>query len=137
MNTNDGRGKIKHIERAQQINNFEQLRYGNITPTDIDGLIEYKNKAYVIFEIKYQEARAPYGQKLAMERFVDDVTSNRKQAVAFICEHQVHNTNNSVNAAECMVRELYMKPYGCWKPMKKPMNLKEAIDIFILFVDKP
>jgi len=40
------RGKIEHRDRARQIRDFSNLRYGNITPTDIDGLIEYQNKCF-------------------------------------------------------------------------------------------
>ena len=38
------RGVILNPARMQQIVSFEGMKYGTITPTDIDGFIEYKNK---------------------------------------------------------------------------------------------
>jgi len=48
------RGVIKYRGRARQIIDFRGLTYGNITPTDIDGLIEYKDKCILLIEIKHQ-----------------------------------------------------------------------------------
>jgi hypothetical protein len=44
---------IQNVGRKQQINDFSELRFGNITPTDMDGCIECKDKAYIFIEIKY------------------------------------------------------------------------------------
>ena len=49
------RGAIMHAERAKQLNDFNGLQYGNITPTDIDGVIDYKDRAMVFLEIKFFE----------------------------------------------------------------------------------
>ena len=44
MDSNSLRGATTYKERAKQGRDFTGLRYGNITPTDIDGLIEYHGK---------------------------------------------------------------------------------------------
>ena len=46
--TNENRGYFQHPERAKQNICFEGIKYGNITPTDIDGCIDYKNKATIL-----------------------------------------------------------------------------------------
>lgn len=69
----DTRGEILYRERARQINNFAGLRFGKITPTDIDGLIEFQDKAYIFIETKTEGAPFPYGQRLALERLCDDL----------------------------------------------------------------
>ena len=72
------RGVINNIQRAQQINDFSNLLYGKITPTDIDGMIEYRGKLYIFFEIKYKDKDMPFGQRLALERLVKDLTYANK-----------------------------------------------------------
>lgn len=38
---------------------------GGMYPTDIDGVIEYKDSKYIIFEVKYGDSEIPIGQRLA------------------------------------------------------------------------
>ena len=38
---------------------FTGLRWGKITPTDIDGFVEIRDKAYVFIEVKYSNTFAP------------------------------------------------------------------------------
>jgi beta-xylosidase len=125
------RGKILHPDRKQQINDFSGLRYENITPTDIDGLIEYKDKAYVFLEIKYGDAKLPYGQRLAIERLIKDVSKTGKSAIAIVAQHDVFNTKDSVPVAECEVREVYLFTQKQWRKTKKIVNVKQCIDGFI------
>lgn len=125
------RGAIEHTARAQQINDFSGLLFGKITPTDIDGLIEYKDKAYVFIEVKYNGKDLPYGQRLAIKRLVDDTSAQGKQAIALIVNHEVGDTNRPVPVAECIVRELYHGKEKLWRPPKIPMTTREIIDGFL------
>lgn len=129
------RGVIKHVARAQQINNFRDLVYGKITPTDIDGLIEYRDKAYVIIEVKYGNKDVPYGQKLAIKRMVDDLSSG-KACVAIICEHEVHDTDKHVDVSNCKVREVYFGSEKKWRKPNLGITTKQAIDRFINAVNE-
>lgn len=103
---------------------------GYIHPTDIDGIIEYKDSEYIIFEIKFGSADVPYGQKLAIERMVNDFRRVGKQAVAFICEHTVRDIETPVVAAWCKVREIYSGEEGSWKTPIKEVTLRDAVDSF-------
>lgn len=125
------RGDIFNRGRAQQQNKFSGLRYGNITPTDIDGLIEYHNRAYIFIEVKYLDACLPFGQKLALERLVKDLGKAGKPAIAIVAEHNIHNVDEDVPAAECRVREFYLCSYREWRPPKRSVKVKELIDSFI------
>ena len=133
---NDNRGVIKHIARAQQINSFKNIRYGNITPTDLDGAIEYHDKCWVFFELKYNNAPISYGQKLALERLVNDTAKNNKKSIAIIADHYVNDTNKEVDAADCVVREVYLSNEKKWRGVVRKMSLKECVDVFIDWVDK-
>ena len=133
---NDNRGVIKHIARAQQINSFKNIRYGNITPTDLDGAIEYHDKCWVFFELKYNNVPISYGQKLALERLVNDTAKNNKKSIAIIADHYVNDTNKEVDAADCVVREIYLSNEKKWRGVVRKMSLKECVDVFIDWVDK-
>lgn len=127
------RGEIRNIERKQQINSFKNIRYGNITPTDIDGLIEYQDKAYVIFEIKYGNAELPKGQRKAIQRLVTDAGKANKKALAIIAEHHVDDTRQPVDVSQCDVREVFLssEKERKWRKPNHSMKLKECIDLFI------
>lgn len=124
------RGKIQHVARAQQINNFENMRFGKITPTDIDGAIEYKDKAYMFIEIKYREKDLPFGQRLALERLVKD-TSTNKTSIAIVCEHYVSDTQEQIDVADCIVREIFLSTEKRWRPPNRIIKVKDLLDLFI------
>lgn len=124
---------VQYPERLGQIVSFDGLQYGSITPTDIDGLIEYKNKAYAFIELKYKDAEMPYGQQLALERMVDDFTRVGKVATVFLCEHYVTDTNEEIIASESIVRSCYYR--GNWVDDGE-RTLKERLDSFIAYAER-
>ena len=129
------RGVIQNVKRAQQINDFHGVRFGNITPTDIDGLIEYHNKAWIIFEIKYKDAQLPYGQRLALERMVKDFTTAGKKAMALVVEHFIDDTSEQVDAAECFVREVFHSDNLTWQPPKYKIKLAAMTAAFFNYIE--
>lgn len=130
------RGEIVNVARAQQINDFSGLIYGKITPTDIDGMIEYKNKGYVFFEVKYKDKDLPFGQRLALERLVNDVSTKDKKSIALIIEHYISDTNEGVPIAECYVREIYYCGEKKWRKPKYKNTSKQLINTFTNYLDK-
>lgn len=121
-----------HRDRARQIVDFSGMLFNyKITPTDIDGLIEYRNKCFVFFEIKYKNdegvAPLPFGQGLALKRIVDSLN---KPAVLLIASHCVFDYSVDIDAAKCIVERYYWM--GEWyKPRSKTLTLKTACDNFI------
>lgn len=132
--TDDNRGAIQFRDRRKQIIDCRGLRYGNITPTDCDGLIEYHGKAYILFELKKRGTEVPKGQLLALVRAVDDWRRARKPALLIIAEHDVENPAEDIDAAKCNVRSYYGG--GVWKHPNAPITLKDTIDSFISRVDR-
>jgi len=108
------RGQIEHRERAKQLIDFGGLRFGKITPTDIDGMIEYKGKAFVYYELKYLNAPVPFGQKIAFEQSVKSHIEAGQQAIVMIVEHEVHDCDEDIMANDCLVREFYQNPKEGW-----------------------
>lgn len=108
----NNRGKIIHRERASQLRDYRGLRFGNITPTDIDGFIEYHNKAYVLYELKLENAEVPYGQRLALERLTNDLEKVGKPTLCIIASHDVHDCSKDIDVANASVIEYRLK--GKW-----------------------
>ncbi len=123
------RGIINHRDRARQINDFSGLLFGSITPTNIDGLIEYQNKGYIIIETKYKDAPLPYGQRLALERLTDDLNKAHKPTVCIVCVHREEQTDVDVDVAEAIVSEYRWKRR--WNIPRKIYTVREFIELFI------
>lgn len=122
------RGKIRHREHATVINDFSGLRLKNITPTDIDGFIEYQNKAMIFFELKYMSAPLPFGQRLALERLVD-ISAENRPSILFIAEYSELNAHGDVDSSMCVVREYRYKKK--WTKPKRDYTLSVAIHKFL------
>ena len=128
------KSKILNPSRMKQLIDFAGLELdGGIYPTDIDGLIEYHNSEYILIEVKHNKARLPIGQRIAMQRMVDDFTKAGKQAVAIVCEHNIDDTKQAVILSMCRVRELYYGAEHRWRPPDKRITVREAIDNFLRF----
>lgn len=127
--------KIRNPYRMRQLIDFTGLELGGgIYPTDIDGLIEYHDKEYILIEVKYGKTKVPFGQKLAMERMVDDFTKIGKPSVAIVCEHNEKDAKKHVIAANCRVREIYYGGEKQWRKTDTKMTVREFIDGFQLFL---
>ena len=59
--------KSRYLKHAVS---FKNLSLG---ATDLDGLIEYHQLCYVLFELKYGDAIPPEGQRIALVRMCDDL----------------------------------------------------------------
>jgi len=127
------RGNIKNKGRAQQINSFSGLiRRRNISPTDIDGLIDYNGKAFIILEGKYGDAELPKGQRMALENLANAMLDGSKKVVVIIFRHNIHNVNEEINVSTQPVTEIYFKRK--WFPISSKSTL-QVIEIFEKYCD--
>jgi len=127
------RGNIKHKARAQQINSFSGLlRRRNITPTDIDGLIDYNGKAFIILEGKYGDAEIPKGQRMALEHLANAMVDGNKQVTVIVFRHNINDVNEDVKVSEQSVTEVYFKRKWFTITTK---NVLEVIDKFEKYCD--
>ena len=126
--TNENRGKIHRRARGQQIIDFSKIRYGNVTPTDIDGFIEKSNEAFVFYELKYADNEMPYGQETALRRLVDLARAAGKKSVLFLCRHDVSNPEDDIDASKAIVDRIYFNSE--WH-RGNGHTLKEASDSFM------
>lgn len=128
----ENESRFHNREIAKQLIDFSGLKIdGYIYPTDIDGIIEYKDSLYIIFEIKFKNSLVPTGQKIALERMVKDFKKAGKEAIVFVCNHYTVNIDKDVKAELCPVREFYYSGFLDWKPIvNKTLCLGNAIKIF-------
>ena len=87
----------------------------------------------IFLEYKYKDAEVPLGQRIALTRNADNNQKSGKKSVVMICEHEVDNCWQDINAGEAVIREFYYD--GEWYRDGKS-TVKQKIDSFINFVDK-
>ncbi len=119
------RGVIRNRKYAQQIRDFSKLRFGKITPTDIDAFLDFQDKVFIFIESKYKDSQLPYGQRLALERLADSTWKSGKHTLLIIASHV---KDGDIEYSSCMVRELR------WQGKKyfpKNKTAKQVIDSFI------
>lgn len=119
------RGRIRNPERAAQLRDFSALRYGNITPTDVDGLLEFSDKLYVFLEFKLGGAPMDYGQRLCFERVCDALATAEKIFVAIVAEHDTP-IGQQIDCAQAKVRSYYQD--GQWNAMYGDLTVIDMID---------
>lgn len=124
-------GTIRNPSKARQLNIFSGLSSAGIDATDIDGLIEYRNLGYVIYEVKHKGVDVPLGQRLALERMVNDFAAVNKRAIAMVVEHNIDDPNIPISVKDCSVRVLYCSDEKRWRPPKKYMTAGMLTDIFL------
>lgn len=120
------RGVIRNREYANQVKDYSGLLYGKITPTDLDGIIDFGDKAYVIIELKHINAVLPEGQRLAIARLTDIIWKSGRHALALIA---IHNTPNDIDVAYCKVIEY--RYHGEWTEQIEHKTVRGAIDGFL------
>jgi len=128
---------IQSRQRAKQLVSFEGMELGaRIWPTDFDAVIEWKDKAWLLFEVKHGGKDVPTGQRLALERFVQDVWRGGKNVVAAIVEHAVDDPSQDVLLAGCVVRGVYVGGEFCWRATRRRMTASELMDAYIAYMER-
>jgi hypothetical protein len=126
MDENDKRGLITNRERASQQKDYSGLRWSKITPSDIDGAVEFSDRLFVFLEYKHAGAPMQYGQRLCAERIVKAIAETGRHALFVVADHY-SKPDEDIDGAGSIVRQVYYD--GKWSDMKKT-TVREAIDSF-------
>ena len=81
------RGKIRNPNSIARLRDFSGLRWGVITPTDIDAFMDFGGKVFVFIEAKHHKGTMPKGQRLAYERLSSACSSGSVHSIVFVIEH--------------------------------------------------
>lgn len=137
------RGVIHNKTRAKQLNSFKDLlRMRNITPTDIDGLIDYNGRAFIYLEGKFGKDKAlDMGQRLALEHVVDSHWRANNPSMVLLFWHDIP-AECEVPVGFMFVKGIYtIKQIACltgrrhgmthwYFPQSETIKVKEAIEYF-------
>lgn len=119
------RGKI-HSPDYVVVRDYSGLRYGKITPTDIDGFIDFGNHTFVFLELKYTDVELKTGQRLALERLSDACVSSGKRAIVLIANY---SSIDDTDVAKLPVVQLYH--HKQWREPRNEITVRQAIDKFL------
>lgn len=123
------RGQIVNRRRAQQIRDFSGLIYKDkITPTDIDGFLDFGDKAFVFFELKCVGIPLTYGQRLALERLNNSALKAGRRVLTLIAEHGT-SADEDIDVANCIVTESIQS--NGWKQATQGLTVRKAVNIFL------
>lgn len=122
------RGEIKNKEFARQIRDFSELIFENVTPTDIDGLIEFNNCIYILMETKYLKDELPQGQERALINLVDTIFEASKKGLLIIA---IHNKQPKEDIPFHACRVTRYRSRKSWYSPKKKMTIKNIIDSYL------
>lgn len=130
------KNNIYHLERLSQPIEFKGMDIGpKMFPSDIDACIEYKDKAYIIYELKYNGKQMSKGQQIMLERITRDL-GRLKPTLTLLVGHDVQDPRIPVNLAQTYVRAMYSSSECKWrhtKPMHK--NTKEVTLEFLRYIE--
>jgi hypothetical protein len=97
-----------------------------ISPTDIDGLLDFGGKLFILWELKYLDAELPDGQRIALARICDTLQRGGAEAWVLVGRHSVP----ALEPAETGTATLSeYRVDGEWKAAQRQISLRDAIDI--------
>lgn len=129
------RGVIKNRSYARQINNFSGLRYGTITPTDLDVCLEFHGKLFIFGEIKYGGAVVPRGQMVFLERLCKAMHQKPlRYCFGVIADHH-HAPTEDIDTHDAIVRAIWQNG-RFMQPMTPGLTVRAAVDRMVSYVEK-
>lgn len=125
------RGVIRNRAFAQQIRDFSGMRFGNITPTDIDGFIEYKNRGFVVIESKFGQSKLQGGQRLAFERLIDALGTQRPSLL--VVGSHTEGIGEDIIIDQSIVTEYRIEKL--WRVPKTTLTVYDIVNKFLTRLD--
>jgi len=121
-------GGFQYPERAKQLMNYEGMEWESMTPTDIDGFLDYRGKYFVYMEGKVVGKDLLRGQELALENATKSHAKAGHKAIAIVFEHDTP-VEQQVFVKNCRVVRYYLNNSE-WRETQQPRKVKELIDLF-------
>lgn len=129
------RGTITNRARFIQAIKFDGMKFGRITPTDVDAAIEFDNRLFIFIEAKFVGRTIQTGQRLFLERLATGVSNPPyKYSISIVAEHYTPS-NEDVLLSGAIVRDYFRD--GKWhKPLVKSTTVLQAVRRMGAFVEK-
>lgn len=116
---------LRNRQQAAQLKVFEGMRWGSISPTDIDAFLEFKNRLFVFIETKHGGTLPEGGQRWGLERLCDACDRDGRLSVVLVASHE--------SDGDIVFRDLPVTFYrykGQWLRPKQRLTLYEAVTLF-------
>ncbi len=125
-------GKIRYPRRSSQLINFEGVRFGNATPSNVDGLLELQDHFFVILEYKHETAQPmSKGQRMMIERLCDAIHDRRTPSAYCVAIVAQHNTPIGQEIDGANAKALGVRWDRKWKSVSKDnTTVMEQIKIY-------
>lgn len=119
-------GDVLHNrEYAQQLKIFAGLKWGRISPTDIDAFLDFGDKLFVFVEVKHGASMPPIGQRIALERLCDACQNEARVSAVLIA---AHSTSEDIHVKDLpVIRYRYLRQ---WRKPTSSITVHEAISKF-------
>lgn len=126
------RGQIRNRTLAQKIRDFSGLRYGKITPSDIDAAMEFNGRLFIFIEGKRTGAPLPFGQRLMFERLTDAIDCQPARVCTTVIVDHEDIEGVDVDYASATVRA-YRWHRKWLTPMGARKSLREFVDRMLAY----
>lgn len=121
------RGKVHTPHLAAQLRDFSGMRFGKLTPTDIDGLQDFGDRLVVLYEMKLAGVKMEWGQELALQRFTDGMLSPKRHSLGLVAEHT--NREGVIDLASCIVVKYRWRRR--WRFPLQPITVRQAVELVL------
>lgn len=117
---------LRNREFASQLKIFAGMKWGRISPTDIDGFLDFGDRLFVFIEVKHGKSMPPTGQRIALERLCDACESKNRASVAIVA---THSTSDDIHIKDLPVHSYRWRRK--WRIPASQITVHKAIDIFL------
>jgi len=122
------RGVIRNRQRASQLARYDGLRFGNATPSDIDGVFDFGGRAFIVFELKSGDTPLPIGQRLLLENMVDGWRDGGRLAAAMVARHDAP-IGKDIDAGAARVSDVWFNRR--WYRVDDGATLRDMVERFL------
>lgn len=119
-------GDVLHNrDYAGQLKIFAGLKWGQISPTDIDGFLDFGDRLFVFVEVKHGGGMPPTGQRIALERLCDACESENRVSAVLIA---THSTSKDIPVKDLRVTRYRWRRQ--WRAPQEELTVQQAINRF-------
>lgn len=117
--------QIKSRDGIRQVILFEGLQNNKVSLSDLDAVIELRDKFLILFEVKKSGFDIPRGQRTMLEAIVDAWDETGRIGMIVKADH--NSDKDHILLRTCVVMEVYYK--GSWRPVGD-ITVREFLDNF-------
>jgi len=123
------RGVVRSVARATQHIDYSGLRWDKITPSNIDGVLDFSGRLFVFLEFKTVGAPMAFGQRLLFSNLHRAMARNGVACAVLLAEHVTLDPKSAIGASEALVVEILDGPQ--WRAPLRSVTVREAVESYL------